>query len=513
MKKILTILFAVIFLIQLSFSQNVYANDLPSQKDEVVYGILDLNGSVDNLHVVNILSGGNVIDYGNYSKIKNLTDSKKLEQNNDQITINTKADRLYYQGTLIEKELPWNISIQYLLDGKEIQGADLAGKNGALQIKISVTQNSNVNHVFYDNYALQIMLKLDTKLCSNIKADNATIAEAGRSKQLSYTVLPGKGAQISVSADVNDFEMDEISINGIKMVLDMDIDYDEFTGDISELADAIKALDNGAGDLYNGADQLTDGMKKYVDGMKAYNDGLSKLDHGVDKLNIGAASLDRGLSELTKQNDALVNGAYALQKATFDTVNAQLAAKGLKLPVLTPQNYTKVLSSIPDLAPLKVQLDSVLQFSEGLKSYMGGVSQLSSGASDLSNGVSQLNTSISKITSSANDLYRAGFELNSAMKKLRDGLTTYKNGTHKLKNGTSSIDTEIKDKIDEFMNNTFGNGDKAISFVSDKNTNISEVQFVLKTGIIEKKEIKNTVPMKTKKLSFWQKLLHLFGIK
>lgn len=512
MKKILTTLLVAILLITLSIPNNTYAEDIASQKEEVVYGILDLDGSVNNLYVVNILKGGQIADYGNYTKVQNLTTSEKLKQNKDQISINTKANKLYYKGTLVSKELPWNIAIQYLLDGKEISGAALAGKSGALQIKISVTQNDKVNRSFFENYALQISLQLDTKFCDNIKADNATMAEAGSSKQISYTVLPGKGTDICVTADIHDFEMKEITLNGIKMVLDMEINYEEFTSDINKLADAIKKLDDGAGDLKDGANQLTDGMKKYINGLKEYKDGLSKLDGGVGKLNTGATSLRDGLLKLSQQNDSLVKGALAIQNATFNTVNAQLMAKGLTLPTLTPQNYNKVLGGIPDLASVKLQLDNIVQFSEGIKSYTGGVSQLGAGASDLAKGTSQLKASSSLITSSTNELYNAGFKLNAGMKKLRNGLVSYKDGTKELRNGTSNIDTEISDKIDEFLKNTFGNGDKVISFVSDKNINTSEVQFVLKTATIKLEKKDNTKPVSSTKLNFWQKFLKLFGL-
>lgn len=512
MKKTLSAILAVILLFTVSFPMNAYAADAPSQKEEVVYGILDLSGSVNNLYVVNIFNGGNITDYGNYTNIQNLTTAEKLNQSGDQITANTTADRLYYQGNLEAKELPWNIAIKYSLDGKEISGAELAGKSGALKIAISVTENPKVNSMFYNNYALQISLKLDTNLCDNITAQNATIAEAGSSKQLSYTVLPGNGTDISVTADVQDFEMEEIAINGIKLVFDMNIDYNEFTGEINQLVDAIKGLDNGAGDLLSGANQLSDGMNQYIEGMKAYNEGMSKLDGGMDKLDMGATALKDGLSELSKQNDTIINGALALQEATFASVNAQLSANGLTLPVLTPQNYSKVLAEIPALSSVKEQLDSLVQFTEGLKSYMGGVSQLSSGASNLAEGITQLKASITKINSAADDLYSAGVELNSAMKKLRDGVALYKDGTKELKSGTSNIDNEISDKVDEIIKSTFGNGDKVISFVSDKNTNVSEVQFVLKTDKIELQKVDNTDAIPSAKLSFWQKLLKLFGL-
>lgn len=510
MKKFLSSL--LIFTLLFTSVITASAAEIPSSKEEVVYGILGLDGSVSKLDIVNIFNGGAITDYGNYSDISNMTSSEKLSQNDNQITINTKSEKFYYQGTLKEKELPWNIDIKYFLDDKEISGASLAGKNGKLKITMSVKQNSKISSTFYNNYALQIALLLDNKLCTNIETANATIAEAGGKKQLSYTVLPGKGTDISLTADVRDFEMDAITVSGIKLSLGIAVDSKEFTTQISELADAIKELDDGAGELLDGLNQLSSGMQKYIDGMKAFKDGLGQLSGGADKLSMGAAALKDGLSEVTKQNTSLINGALEIQKATFASVNAQLSEMGLGLPVLTPENYNAILSPIPNLEAVKKQLDGTMQFTQGLKGYTEGVAKLGKGASDLADGSAELKASSTVVASSANEIYIAGAQLNSAIIKLKDGLASYKNGTKKLRNGTSSMGSEIDSKVDEILGSISGNGDKVVSFVSDKNTNVSAVQFVLKTAAITIPEAPKSTDTKPAKLNFWQKLLKLFGL-
>ena len=68
--------------------------------------------------------------------------------------------------------------------------------------------------------------------------------------------------------------MKEISISGIKLLLDMDIDYSSFTGDLKQLTDAASELDGGAGDLLDGAKQLSEGMKEYLDGLNSISKAL-----------------------------------------------------------------------------------------------------------------------------------------------------------------------------------------------------------------------------------------------
>ncbi len=496
----------------LSLSLPAVAAGVPSNKEEVVYGILGNDGSVQKLYVVNIFDGGNLTDYGKYSQIQNLTSSEPITQNGDEITLSTTSKKLYYQGTLETRDLPWDIAIHYFLDVKETKAEDLGGKSGALKINIRIKKNEKINGAFFENFALQVGLQLDTKLCENIQAENATIAEAGRKKQITYTVLPGQGADYTVTSDVHDFEMDAITINGIKLNLGMTIDDKTFTGKIDELTDAIKALDEGAGELLTGVSRLSDGMKQYNAGLKAFAAGLSELESGTLRLSGGAGALKEGLAALTKNNAALINGALAIQNAAFDSVNAQLAAMNMGLPVLTPENYSVVLASIPDLEAVKVQLDSAVQFTAGLKGYLEGVAQLEAGAKNLSDGTAQLSASISKIPGAANSLYKASVELNSALDQLKDGLSAYKDGTGELRSGTADMKGEISRQIDDIISEMSGTGEEVTSFVSMKNTNISSVQFIIKTESITVPEEADTVIQTAVELGFWQKLLKLFGL-
>lgn len=482
-------------------------------KEEVIYGILRTDGTVDKLYAVNIFSGGGpVTDYGSYTEVRNMTSSEKIEINEDQITVSAVPDRFCYQGTLAKRELPWDFDIKYYIDGKEVSGSELAGKSGSLRMEISVRRNTDIGRTFFDNYALQIAVTMNSRLCTNIKSDSATIAEAGGKKQLSYIALPGSNANISLTADVRNFEMDPVTINGIKMAFEIPVDTDEFTGQISELTGAINELDSGAGSLLNGISQLAEGMQKYTDGLKTFRDGLDQLPDGAAGLDTGAVALKSGLDELAKQNDALSAGASAMQQAAFDAVNSRLAELGLGIPELTPDNYSKVLSSIPHLADVKSQLDNTVQFTQGLKKYFQGVVKLGQGAFELAEGTSAFRASSSLMSQSANDLYNAASELNRAAGKLRDGLASYKNGTKQFRDGTADIDSRIEKQINEILESISGAGGKTVSFVSEKNTGVTSVQFVLKTSPVSITKAENSPAPGPVRLTFWQKLLKLFGL-
>lgn len=180
-------------------------NDTASSKEEVIYINLGADGNVNDVYAVNIFGKGEVRDYGDYSSVELLNTTDKINYNDKCVTFSSDKDRVYYKGVMNSKEIPWTISVKYLLDGKEYSAEEVAGKSGKLEIKLTITESKDYKGNYFDSYALQASLTLDTTKCTNISATDATTANVGKNKQISYTVLPGKGLDASVTADVTDF--------------------------------------------------------------------------------------------------------------------------------------------------------------------------------------------------------------------------------------------------------------------------------------------------------------------
>lgn len=234
------------------------AEAAPSEKEEVIYIMTDASGKVTDMDAVNIFAGGNITDYGDYSAVKILNTTDKINKNGNRITFSSDAERVYYQGTMKNTEIPWNISVRYFLDGKEYSAKDIAGKSGALEIHFSVSKNENCKGSFYENYALQASFTLDTDLCKSIVSDGATVANVGSNKQLTYTVLPDKGIETVIKADVTDFEMDAVAINGVRLNMDFEVDDSVLTDKVNELVAATNELNSGTKELANGTAEFSD---------------------------------------------------------------------------------------------------------------------------------------------------------------------------------------------------------------------------------------------------------------
>ena len=572
-----------------------FAETAPSAKEEVIYAMADASGKVTDAEAVNIFAGGDIVDYGDYSAVKPLNTNDTITQNGDQIAFSSTADKVYYQGTMKNAALPWNISIRYYLDGKEYAPQDVAGKSGALEIRFSVTKNESCGGSFYDDYALQASFTLDTERCQNIVSNGATVANVGSDKQLTYTILPGKGIDTVITADVTDFEMDAAAINGVRLNLDVDVDDTDLMDKVDELVSAIGDLDDGAWELHDGTEAL-------YDATKTLNSKVGDLHSGVGDLTAGAGDLYTGLTDITAQNqqaDQLYLGyvksqadsiylAYVTTQA--DALYAQVAAQAVReqliqsgyseaqadaylqtadgqtLVAQTVSNMTEeqkaqilnaavakltdeqkkqilqgavaslteeqkaeireayiqqmmasddvtsqinaavaTVSAAKQVSELKGQLDSYGVFYQGLVAYTDAVSSAAAGAKSLKLNMDTLYSNTGKLKLSVG-------ELSDVVGELYDGTGELTDGTTEFVDKTSDMDTQISDEIDSMTASLSGGDGDAESFVSEKNTNVNTVQFVIKTAAIEKAETTTDNTVESAPLTFWQKLLRLVGL-
>lgn len=351
-KKVLAITLTAFVATTTTTPALVLAKDSSSSKEEVVYIISHADGSVDNVNVVNIFKGGDIIDYGNYASVKMLTSSDKIIQIGDEISFHTFDEKVYYQGTMAETEIPWNISIKYYLDGKEYSAQEIVDKSGNLEIKISITKNDEVEGSYFDDYALQTTLMLDTELCKNIEANGATMANVGANKQLAYTSLPGKGLEATIQANVKDFEMGAISINGVKLNLNVDVDDEAITQKVDQLMNATQILESGSKTLYDGTSALKTGGSNLNQGTSSLHSGISDLDAGIVTLQKGITSMQIGLDSLNSQSESLTNASSqvldALKLIQQNLNSVSISAEEIQTLVTASNNIKTGINALSD---------------------------------------------------------------------------------------------------------------------------------------------------------------------
>ena len=569
------------------------AAEYTGDKEEVVYVIADADGNVSRVDVVNIFGEGDVTDYGDYSSVKMLNTTYEITLDGGRITFSTDKEKVYYQGTLENAQIPWNISLTYTLDGKTVTPEELAGSTGALEIHFKIDKNESCTSDFYDNFALQAALTLDTGLCKNIEAEGATMANVGSDKQLSYTILPGKGLDAYIRADVSDFEMDAVTINGVQLNLDVDIDDEELMDQVTQITDAARDLNDGAGSLSDGSKELLDGGSSLADGAAALYDGADELENGITSLENGVASIQKAAQQLNEKSKTLTDGSAAVsqglsdacdgaekleQAASYAGFQETLKEKGLDLDQLQAGNTQAVqlianqlqelnasleqlkgmsgydeseeaqaqaaalqsqISSLNSVSMLlqgnNAALSGTAMYFDGLEKGMGelttgmeqlknsyetmdaGIGSYTDGVGRLTDAYAQLVTGADALASGSRELVNGSADLKQGAGDLYDGMVSLDDGTKELKDGTQEfyektdgMDTKVENTINEMVGSLSGSASQVQSFVSDKNTNIASVQFVIKTAAVEKAQETVQTQAQTAKTGFLEKLIRLF---
>lgn len=429
-KKIREIIsLTVIITIMLSNSTSVLAES-KNLKDENVYVLLNNDGSLNEVYIVNAYTDyvkGRFIDYGNYDSVKNLTTKDKIDINNGLVTSTIAYGKFCYQGKVKDPQIPWDISIKYTLDGKHISPKELAGKSGSIEISIGISKNENSNSVFYENYVVQVSTLLDTNQFSNIVAENGTIVNIGDNKNISFMLLPKKEGNFKISTDAINFEMDEFSI--ICTPFNMNIELDKLS-------------------------DITSGIPELVD-------GIEKLDNGSKKLKRGSRQYKDSIDQLASQSDSIISSSNNILKSIIE-LTASVEAMGKKVP----QELQIALVNLKE---------HYEQMNPGILQYVTGVKNLSVGYNSINYGVSEI-----------------------------------QNVTSELRNKTLNLEDDINYKIDNALKDIRNQDFQPVSFASEKNTNISSVQFIMKTNRIEITKPDVVADEIVKKLSLWDKIVNLF---
>lgn len=387
-KKVTAVLLtAVVMMTEVSMTAE--AADKPTSKQEVVYVNLNSDGTLSETYVVNIFdlsAKGQILDYGNYTETRNMTSTENITVENDSIQIQGKKGKTYYEGKIEGKEIPWIFEFHYYLDDVEYRAEEMAGKSGAWKVTMSIKENPQGDKSFFENYALQISFTLDTNRTENIVAEGATMANVGADKQLTYTIMPGQEKDITVTADVTEFEMSQISVNGIRLNMDVNVDDEELMEQITELQEGIEKLNNGAGEMEDGVSDLRKGAEEEL------ADGVKKLDDGAGQLGNGASILQNGGVELKKGARGLNNGAKTLDTG-LQSLNSGINQVQEGLILLNSQSGELTDGS----AEVKAALLQIEKALSGVSTSTEELTKLTEASTGIKTGIGQLNTGISQL--------------------------------------------------------------------------------------------------------------------
>ncbi len=411
-------------------------------KDEVVYTNLTPNGKIKDMYVVNsfqIKEPDEFIDYGAYENVRNLTDLTDIEIKNDnEVHFEASEDNFFYQGTLKEQPLPWNISITYLLDGKKITPSELPGASGELTIQIKTSQNKDVDPVFFEYYLLQVNLKFDPLNFSNLQAPKGTEANEGKDKLISFSVMPDKEEVMIVSADVTDFEMDPINISAVPANIGFESpDTDDLASDLQTLSDAIAEINSGVAEL---------------------EDGASELSKGASELSKGSNSFLSGINELNASSAELVNGSEQIL-GVFKQMNEvignvpEIPTDLIKELATAPGDLRDLAAGLRDLASLTGQFSSEIENLPDLTINSEDIQAIITALKENQPAPDNLDEETEEIESEVNEEVIQALE---ELAILADDLKGFEGLTDQIPDDSEASLNETANELDEFANGLEG---------------------------------------------------------
>ncbi|MDR2197648.1 MAG: hypothetical protein LBO07_06780 [Coriobacteriales bacterium] len=576
-------------------------------KDEVIYATLGADGTLESTYVVNhfeVLSAGSLRDEGSYTEVLNLSTTETLSHSGEEVRAQVDVGDFYYQGAIADAALPWLVSISYTLDGAVIDAEALAGASGNLEIRIDIRKNPSVDPLFFDNYALQIQLALDTGKARELKAPDATIAQAGAMRQVAFTVLPGKEADLNLSAQVTDFEMDAIQISALPFSMAFDLpDTSEMTDELTTLSDALAQLDEGVAELQSGVFDMKDGASGLASGSADLNEGLKLLSGNSAGLTGASAQIEGALAAITAQLEAgMIDPAQltqligGLRQLAAGLASGDLSQPGLaeglaqvqgglssataamdgQIAALVPVTDGAAIETLWGEALVALSQDSQYTVGQllivneraayvygtwygpgtgepgvkaGLESLAAGLGDsvascelmagtLSEIATGLEQGLGELAglQTLATYLGQLSDNYAAFHrglatyaggvdaiagnyqtfndglaQFSGGVGELYGGISDLRDGTNELRINTADLPEQVREQIDEFMED-YSFGDFAPrSFVSSENAEVDLVQFVLRTEPIKAPEVEKEAEAIEEPGGFWDRILSLFS--
>ena len=459
-----------------SCAMPVAAAEEPSKKEEVVYAMLKEDGTVDGIYVVNSFTDKSIIDYGDYETVKNLTTTDAITKAEDKITIQTGADKIYYQGDLATKDIPWNIAIEYTLDGEPIEASQLAGSTGALKIKMAITENKNCDASFFKGYALQITAS------TQIKNGIYSVAAGLETVDNSIIQYQNSLAQAGLT-DINDYvEKHKQVLNNISISQTQAALYEAYEngGDkavMQKLAALVQQKDSEALSLY----------QQYQ---------TANQDSSVITTYIKNAGTAIAMKTLIESDIAYIQGSNQLISGIDSALDSKTGE--LRCGVLTLQNsYQEFDKNIQSM------VKSLTKLSKSMNKLKKGIHTLDTNSQKWNKGVKSYTNAVREITKGYKSIYEG-------TKNLTAGTADLYEGTKEFYEETATMDTDVSDMIDDTITEMTGADVETISFVSNKNTNVESVLFVMKTPEIKIAEIKEQAVEQKSERGFWEKVKRLF---
>lgn len=299
--------------------------------DETMYVNMDYYGTNLNTSVVKAydLNGTNeIVDFGNYKKVVNMSDLSEPEINDGKVTFKPNEDlkRFYFEGQVDESSinLPWYVNVSYKLNGVDTEAESLAGASGLIEINIDVIPNKTASKYFQDNMLLQLATALKSDDILSVEAQGAQMQTIGDIKAIVYMVMPGEEQHFQIRIGSDEFEFPGLYVLMMPATLAQLEDIKTLREDKEKVEDSAKAINESLDIILSAMNNLQSGLTETSKGLSTLNEGReivsSSKQEAYDAGDLALESL-KELSEKTATMIPHVESTKELIKEANEQMN------------------------------------------------------------------------------------------------------------------------------------------------------------------------------------------------
>ena len=340
--------------------------------DEAYYVTLDSYGNPTDAAVVKSYSlngATEIVDHGTYDSVENLTNGVKPEINGDTVRFSlgeSAPSHFYFEGKTRApfETLPFQISIQYLLNGVPTDAAKLAGEKGVVEMHIRAVPNPASSEYQKNNWFLTAAAVFNQNDILSLTAPDAQIQTVGNLKTALFVWLPGESQEYILSVGTEDFKFD-----GFTFLLGP-VNASGRLGDLKKLQDDKQDIQKSWDSLNAASDRLFDaaeGMQGKLNQAANGLDGLNQVRKNVQSRESEFyGNLDNFLGNMDGLDSALAPASGHLNAANQTVGELQDNLSAVNQSLLTLQRHLKESEST--LSALQNNMESFQDASDDLDS-------------------------------------------------------------------------------------------------------------------------------------------------
>lgn len=286
-----------------------------AEYDEAYYVMLDHYGNITDGSIVKSFSLNGqkeILDYGSYDAVNNLTDARDPQQESGRIRFQFDEEKppksFYYEGknTEIYKELPWDITVQYKLNGVVTDAEDLAGKSGTVEILADLVPNEKADDYTKHNFTLETAALFNQDHILSLEAEGAQVQLLGNLRTVLFVALPGEEQHLSIKVGTEDFSFGGLSFLMVPVTL-------------SQVKEVRKISEN-KDKLEENYHKLSDRLNKMLDDLDGMHEDLNRTADSLDKLDQDSKNLSAATRPLGKD----LENAKRMLESSMDVADPML---------------------------------------------------------------------------------------------------------------------------------------------------------------------------------------------